>query len=67
MPAPPTARGSYMIAGEDQVFFHVSSIISSPVTDSQRMADNICRALEDIADLFERRPGLLATAVRSEA
>lgn len=45
---------SYMIAGEDYLFFHVSSKKSSPETDSERMAKNITRALTDIKEMFEK-------------
>nr|XP_045604832.1 carnitine O-palmitoyltransferase 1, liver isoform-like isoform X2 [Procambarus clarkii] len=44
---------SYIIAGEDILFFHVSSKKSSPVTDSQRFARQIEKALMDMRYLFE--------------
>ncbi|GAB6018551.1 hypothetical protein CHUAL_000246 [Chamberlinius hualienensis] len=45
---------SYIIAGEDVIFFHISSKRSSPETDSSRFARQIDRALQDIKKLFER-------------
>jgi len=44
---------SYIIAGEDIVFFHVSSKKSSADTDSDRFAGRIQRALADIRLMFE--------------
>lgn len=43
---------SYLIAGEDNFFFHVSSKKSSPETDSTRFAGNIAQALHDMKDIF---------------
>lgn len=43
---------SYIIAGEDIIFFHVSSKRSSPLTDSTRFAGKIKQALADMRDLF---------------
>jgi carnitine O-palmitoyltransferase 1 len=43
---------SYIIAGEDVLFFHISSKKSSPETDSSRFAANIFRALKDMRELF---------------
>ncbi|XP_008553857.1 carnitine O-palmitoyltransferase 1, liver isoform isoform X1 [Microplitis demolitor] len=43
---------SYIIAGEDLIFFHISSKTSSPATDSSRFARNIEKALADIKDLM---------------
>nr|CAG4645461.1 EOG090X04D9 [Lynceus sp. MCZ IZ 141354] len=45
---------SYIVAGEDLIFFHVSSKRSSPETDSNRFADQIGRALNDMRLLFEK-------------
>ena len=42
-----------MIAGEDLLFFHVSSKISSKETDSARFANNIREALTDMKRMFE--------------
>lgn len=44
---------SYIIAGENHIFFHVSSKRSSPKTDSQRFAANIKQALIDMKQLFD--------------
>lgn len=44
---------SYMIAGEDMLFFHVSSKKSSAETDSARFANNISDALRDMKSMFE--------------
>lgn len=44
---------SYMIAGEDLLFFHVSSKKSSQTTDSTRFANNIQQALIDIKKIFD--------------
>ncbi|XP_052016319.1 carnitine O-palmitoyltransferase 1, muscle isoform [Apodemus sylvaticus] len=44
---------SYMIAGENTMFFHVSCKISSSETNAQRFANHIRQALLDIADLFK--------------
>ncbi|KAM6216558.1 carnitine O-palmitoyltransferase 1, muscle isoform 2-T2 [Rhynchocyon petersi] len=43
---------SYMIAGENTIFFHVSSKFSSSETNAQRFGNHIRQALLDIADLF---------------
>ncbi|XP_063986769.1 carnitine O-palmitoyltransferase 1, liver isoform isoform X2 [Diachasmimorpha longicaudata] len=43
---------SYIIAGEDLVFFHISSKTSSPETDSGRFAKEIEKALADIKGLM---------------
>ncbi|ELW49003.1 Carnitine O-palmitoyltransferase 1, muscle isoform [Tupaia chinensis] len=44
---------SYMIAGENTIFFHVSSKFSSSETNAQRFGNHIHQALLDIADLFQ--------------
>lgn len=44
---------SYMIAGEDLLFFHVSSKKCSKETDSARFANNINIALRDMKHMFE--------------
>ncbi|XP_007453937.1 PREDICTED: carnitine O-palmitoyltransferase 1, muscle isoform isoform X3 [Lipotes vexillifer] len=44
---------SYMIAGENTMFFHVSSKFSSSETNAQRFGNHIRQALLDIADLFQ--------------
>lgn len=43
---------SYIIAGEDLIFFHITCKRSSPETDSSRFAVHIERALSDIKKLF---------------
>ncbi|KAF2358191.1 Acyltransferase ChoActase/COT/CPT [Trinorchestia longiramus] len=43
---------SYIIAGEDTLFFHVSSKKSSSVTDSKGFARQIEKALNDMKNLF---------------
>jgi len=43
---------SYIVAGEDVIFFHISSKRSSSKTDSQRFANNIRQALIDMKNLF---------------
>ncbi|XP_046412845.1 carnitine O-palmitoyltransferase 1, liver isoform isoform X1 [Neodiprion fabricii] len=43
---------SYIIAGEDFLFFHISSKISSPETNSARFAVAIETALSDMKNLF---------------
>lgn len=45
---------SYIIAGEDMIFFHISSQQSCSTTSSARFAEQICRALSDIKLLFEQ-------------
>jgi carnitine O-palmitoyltransferase 1, liver isoform len=44
---------SYIIAGEDLIFFHISSLKSCNLTDSERFSRQICRALTDIKFLFD--------------
>ncbi|XP_043824790.1 carnitine O-palmitoyltransferase 1, muscle isoform isoform X2 [Dromiciops gliroides] len=44
---------SYMIAGENTIFFHISSKFSSSETNAQRFGKHIHQALMDIAALFE--------------
>nr|CAD7194400.1 unnamed protein product [Timema douglasi] len=43
---------SYIIAGEDILFFHITCKISSPETNSSRFARNIEQALADMKTLF---------------
>lgn len=43
---------SYIVAGEDVIFFHISSKRSSPETDSARFTANLKQALADIHELF---------------
>uniref|UniRef100_A0A4D5RA50 carnitine O-palmitoyltransferase n=1 Tax=Scolopendra viridis TaxID=118503 RepID=A0A4D5RA50_SCOVI len=44
---------SYIIAGEDLLFFHISSKKSSPETDSYRFSRQIERSLADMKILFQ--------------
>ncbi|XP_025421615.1 carnitine O-palmitoyltransferase 1, liver isoform isoform X2 [Sipha flava] len=44
---------SYIIAGENLIFFHISSKKSSPHTDSNRFAVRITEALNDMKTLYE--------------
>lgn len=46
---------SYIIAGENLVFFHISSKLSSSKTDSTRFANHIERALGDMKVLLEQK------------
>ncbi|XP_012543744.2 carnitine O-palmitoyltransferase 1, muscle isoform isoform X2 [Monomorium pharaonis] len=46
---------SYIIAGEDLLFFHVSSKRSSSKTDAARFAKQIEKALGDMKDLLEQK------------
>ena len=43
---------SYIVAGENMIFFHISSKRSSPETDSSRFAESLKTALRDLKDLF---------------
>lgn len=43
---------SYIIAGEDVVFFHISSKKSCKLTDSERFSKNITQSLKEIRALF---------------
>jgi carnitine O-palmitoyltransferase 1 len=43
---------SYIVAGEDTIFFHISSKKSSPETDSSRFAESLKTALRDLRHLF---------------
>uniref|UniRef100_A0A336M930 carnitine O-palmitoyltransferase n=1 Tax=Culicoides sonorensis TaxID=179676 RepID=A0A336M930_CULSO len=44
---------SYIVAGEDLLFFHISSKNSCPKTSSEKFAQQICKSLADIKLLFE--------------
>ncbi|EEB10161.1 carnitine palmitoyltransferase I, putative [Pediculus humanus corporis] len=44
---------SYIIAGEDLIFFHISSKVSSSYTNSNRFANQVEKALLDMKKLFE--------------
>ncbi|XP_053623682.1 carnitine O-palmitoyltransferase 1, liver isoform [Plodia interpunctella] len=43
---------SYIIVGEDTVFFHVSSKKSCPITSSSNFVEQIEGSLQDVKDLF---------------
>ncbi|XP_058815518.1 carnitine O-palmitoyltransferase 1, liver isoform isoform X1 [Topomyia yanbarensis] len=45
---------SYIVAGEDLIFFHISSKKSCGSTSSERFAQQIARALADLKHLFEQ-------------
>ncbi|KAJ6636276.1 Carnitine O-palmitoyltransferase 1, liver isoform [Pseudolycoriella hygida] len=44
---------SYIISGEDNIYFHISSVRSSHVTNTQRFIDRISEAMNDIKLLFQ--------------
>jgi carnitine O-palmitoyltransferase 1 len=44
---------SYIISGEDRIFFHLSSNKSCEVTNTSRFSDRIVKAMSDIKALFE--------------
>ncbi|XP_026497542.1 carnitine O-palmitoyltransferase 1, liver isoform [Vanessa tameamea] len=43
---------SYIIVGDDTLFFHVSSKISCPITSSTNFVKQIEKSLQDVHDLF---------------
>lgn len=43
---------SYIIAGEDVIFFHISRKKTCGVTDAKRFGRNITQALQDMRKLF---------------
>ncbi|KAK3098023.1 hypothetical protein FSP39_015419 [Pinctada imbricata] len=45
---------SYIIAGEDVVFFHISCKNACATTSAQKFSDNIVKALDDIKRLFSK-------------
>ena len=45
---------SYIVAGEDLIFLHISSQKSCKVTDSERFSQQIQKAFADIRKLFEQ-------------
>ncbi|XP_015436022.1 PREDICTED: carnitine O-palmitoyltransferase 1, liver isoform [Dufourea novaeangliae] len=49
---------SYIIAGENLIFFHISCKVSSPETNANRFAKHIQRALADMKNLFNERQKL---------
>lgn len=44
---------SYIISGEQNIYFHISSVRSCDVTSTERFANGISRAMNDIRMLFE--------------
>jgi carnitine O-palmitoyltransferase 1 len=44
---------SYMVAGEDAIFFHVSSKKSNPATDSARFIHHLFRAMREMRDILK--------------
>jgi carnitine O-palmitoyltransferase 1 len=44
---------SYIISGENRIFFHISSNKSCPVTDTDRFAKRVFTAMSDIKAMFE--------------
>ncbi|CAG7821013.1 unnamed protein product [Allacma fusca] len=43
---------SYIVAGEDKLYFHITSKKSAPNTDSDKFCQQIERALADISEMF---------------
>eukprot|EP00042_Codosiga_hollandica_P023326 m.91320 g.91320 ORF g.91320 m.91320 type:complete len:137 (-) comp51139_c0_seq1:128-538(-) len=44
---------SYIVSGEDAIFFHITSKYSSKCTDSLRFAENVDKAMNDIRKLMQ--------------
>ena len=44
---------SYIVAGEHEIFFHISSKKASKATSSARFKDHVAQALSDLRQLFE--------------
>lgn len=44
---------SYIVAGEDLIFFHISSLKSCAPTSSENFSQQICKSLADMKLLFE--------------
>lgn len=60
---------SYIITGEDNIFFHVSCKRKSPKTDATKFASGIAKALADIQGLYQSKPATAfqnGTSVKSE-
>uniref|UniRef100_A0A1L8DYB6 carnitine O-palmitoyltransferase n=1 Tax=Nyssomyia neivai TaxID=330878 RepID=A0A1L8DYB6_9DIPT len=49
---------SYIVAGEDMIFFHISAKKSCDLTDASRFADRITQAFADMRSLFEEYKSL---------
>lgn len=45
---------SYMVAKEDETFFHVSSKKSCALTDSTRFLDNLSKSFDDMGELLNK-------------
>lgn len=45
---------SYIVSGEDKIFFHLSSTISCSQTNTERFSQRLTKALGDIKALFEK-------------
>ncbi|XP_076172764.1 carnitine O-palmitoyltransferase whd isoform X2 [Ptiloglossa arizonensis] len=56
---------SYIIAGENLLFFHISCKRSSPKTDAARFAKQIERALADLKNLFIEKKKLQAQKIET--
>ncbi|CAF0890566.1 unnamed protein product [Didymodactylos carnosus] len=52
---------SYIIAGEDLIFFHISSKKSSSATDSHRFGEHIRKAMGDMKSLFDNNKSAVTT------
>lgn len=44
---------SYIISGEDNIYFHLSSVRSCDITNTERFANGISKAMNDIKLLFQ--------------
>ncbi|KAJ7330187.1 carnitine choline acetyltransferase [Desmophyllum pertusum] len=44
---------SYIIAGEDTIFYHITCKVSSQLTDCKRFSENIKKAMAEIKALFD--------------
>lgn len=58
---------SYIIAGEDMIFFHVSAKKSCKATDAERFSQQIGKALADIKTMFEEYNQLISSKKNGEA
>lgn len=54
-PVSPDGYGvSYIVAGEDMMFFHVSSAKTCEKTSSENFIKHLCRAFQDMKFLHEQ-------------
>lgn len=44
---------SYIISGEDRIYFHISSVKSCPMTSTDRFGKRVCKAMKDMKNLME--------------